>query len=109
MDETKVQSIALGSIPDRFEQVCLTSDCMIEYMTSLIGLWIHTDDPYNMTCNFIHNEMDMDDESGMFLVYTIDELMRVAGVVRTVSLTGRLLSFKVTAQVILLTIAVAQG
>lgn len=99
-----IQSIPLGEIPDRFEQVGLTRDCMVEYLTTLIGLWVNTDDHYNMTCDFIHNEMDMDEEAGMFLVYTIDALMRVASDVRAVSLTGRLESFKVTAYVILLTL-----
>lgn len=100
-----IQSIALGVIPDRIEQVGLTTDCMISYLSTLIELWRNTDDHYDLTCDFIHNEMDMADESGMFLVYTIDELMRVASEVRSVALTGKLLSFKVTAYVILLTIA----
>lgn len=101
---TSIQSIPLGEIPDRFEQVGLTTDCMVEYLTTLIKLWVNTDTPYEITCDFIHNEMDMDEEAGMFLVYAMDALMRVAGDVRIVSLTGRLESFKVTVYVILLTL-----
>lgn len=100
-----IQSIYLGKIPDRFEQVQLTVDCMIVYLTALIEMWMVTENPYSETCDFIHNEMDMDDEAGMFLVYTIDELMRVADEVRSVALTGQLESFKVTNHLILLTLS----
>ena len=80
-------------------------DCVIVYLTALIEMWMVTENPYSETCDFIHNEMDMDDEAGKFLVYTIDELMRVAGEVRSVALTGQLESFKVTNHLILLTLS----
>lgn len=101
-----IQTIPLGEIPDRFEQAGLTPDCMADFLSVLFERWSVTDHHYEMTCDFIHNEMDLDDEqAGMFLVYTIDELMRVGAAARQATLTGKLLTYMVSDHVILLTFA----
>lgn len=102
------QSIPLGEIPDRFEQVGLTNECMVDTLNLLIHQWAAVDHciHYEMTCNFINSEMDLtEDEAGMFLVYTVDELIRVGSEIRQATLTGRLLAFLVSKYVILLTFA----
>lgn len=101
-----IQTIPLGEIPDRFEQAGLTPDCMADFLSVLFERWSVADHHYEMTCDFIHNEMDLDDEqAGMFLVYTIDELVRVASAARQATLTGKLLAYTVSDYVILLTFA----
>lgn len=103
---SSIQSIPLGEIPDRFEQVGLTPDCMIDTLDTLIQRWAAVDQHYEMTCDFIHNEMELnEEEAGMFLVYAVDELTRVAGEIRRLHLTGKLLAFSVSKHSLLLTLA----
>jgi hypothetical protein len=81
---------------------------MVDLLNTLLPRWAATDEchHYEMTCGFINNELDLDeDAAGMFLVYTVDELVRVAADIRRAALTGRLLAFTVTKYVILLTLA----
>lgn len=101
-----IQSIPLGEIPDRFEQIGLTTDCMAMVLGALLPRWGAVDDHYGMTCDFIHNEMELDEEeAGMFLVYAVDELVRVAWAFRQATLTGRLMTYTISGYVILLTYA----
>lgn len=100
---TYSQSIPLGDVPDWFD--CAGLD-MEELLGALIQRWsrIDTSIHYELTCNFINNEMGLDeDDAEDFLDGTVNELVRVGADIRIAIETCRLLAFTVSRYVVLLT------
>lgn len=100
-----IQSVPLGYIADWFDDARLD---MPELLGQLIQRWASTDVAihYELTCNFINNEMGLDEDYAEdFLNFTVNELVQAGAEVRRLALTGKLLAYTVTSYVILLTLA----
>ena len=90
------KSIPLGKIPSCFEQCDFTEDETVSIMSSLVQLWRFNDHPYDMTCEYINTELDLEDTmAGMLIVYSIDALMEVAAQIRALALSGKFRRYSV--------------
>jgi hypothetical protein len=99
----KIQSVSLGLIPDYFHQCGFTDAETKTILSMMMQLWRCNDHNYDLTCEFIRTEIDLDELTAQtFIVLCINELYEIAEQVRAIALTGKLQRWTVCDYVILL-------
>lgn len=99
----KTLSVSLGLIPDYFHQAGFTAAETKTILSMMMQLWRCNDHNYDLTCEFIRTEIDLDEMTAqLFIVLCINELYAIAEHVRALALTGKLQRWIVCDHVILL-------
>lgn len=99
----KIQSVSLGQIPDYFHQCGFTTAETNTILSMMVQLWRLNDLHYDLTCEFIRTEIDLDEMTAqLFIVLCISELVTIATLIREAALTGRLQRWYINEYVILL-------
>lgn len=99
----KIKSISLGNLPNIFMLYGFFNDEVNCIFQILISLWKCNDNNYDLTCEYIRTEMDLDELRAQLLINdTAFHLNVVATQIRNVALTGKLIRYNVIGSVILL-------
>lgn len=99
----RIKTIWLKNTAEVFSRYDFFLDEVTCILTILVGIWRSNDNGYDITCEYIRTEMDLDEIRAQFLINeSIHMLAPIADEIRALSLTGRLIRYNVLGNVIIL-------
>lgn len=98
-----VKTIWLKNVADIFSNYGFFNDEVNCILAILINLWKYNDDNYDITCEYIRTEMDLDEVRAQLLINeSIHLLLDPANQIRLLYRTGKLIRYNVIGSVIIL-------